>query len=135
MGFFRSLDPTCRGRARWATQWKPALNAFAIAFDGRPLHQPHNPAVITYTEARSNTRTSVLASSGDSLPDVEVVLGLVGSVWARVLVGQARDVFRPFVRVQASAGDGACPCHRVSDGVCQVTDVPQDRGAVLAADQ
>jgi putative transposase len=31
----RSLDPTGRGRARWATRWKPALNAFAIAFQGR----------------------------------------------------------------------------------------------------
>ena len=26
----RSLDPTGRGRARWVTRWKPALNAFAI---------------------------------------------------------------------------------------------------------
>ena len=31
----RSLDPTDRGRARWAMRWKPALNAFAITFDGR----------------------------------------------------------------------------------------------------
>jgi transposase-like protein len=31
----RSLDPTGRGRARWATRWKPALNAFAITFQGR----------------------------------------------------------------------------------------------------
>jgi putative transposase len=31
----RSLDPTGAGRARWATRWKPALNAFAITFDGR----------------------------------------------------------------------------------------------------
>jgi len=31
----RSLDPTGRGRARWAIRWKPAPNAFAIAFDGR----------------------------------------------------------------------------------------------------
>lgn len=31
----RSLDPTGRGRARWATRWKPALNAFAITFAGR----------------------------------------------------------------------------------------------------
>ena len=31
----RSLDPTGRGRARWAMRWKPALNAFAIAFAGR----------------------------------------------------------------------------------------------------
>ncbi|WP_373291150.1 IS256 family transposase [Pilimelia anulata] len=31
----RSLDPTGRGRAKWAVRWKPALNAFAIAFEGR----------------------------------------------------------------------------------------------------
>jgi putative transposase len=31
----RALDPTDKGRARWATRWKPALNAFAISFDGR----------------------------------------------------------------------------------------------------
>ena len=31
----RSLDPTKRGRARWAVRWKPALNAFALAFEGR----------------------------------------------------------------------------------------------------
>lgn len=31
----RSLDPTGKGRARWAIRWKPALNAFAIAFEGR----------------------------------------------------------------------------------------------------
>ena len=31
----RSLDPTGRGRTRWATRWKPVWNAFAIAFEGR----------------------------------------------------------------------------------------------------
>jgi transposase-like protein len=31
----RSLDPTGRGRARWVVRWKPALNAFAITFEGR----------------------------------------------------------------------------------------------------
>ena len=31
----RSLDPTGRGRKRWITRWKPALNAFAITFEGR----------------------------------------------------------------------------------------------------
>jgi hypothetical protein len=30
-----SLDPTGTGRKRWMTRWKPALNAFEIAFDGR----------------------------------------------------------------------------------------------------
>ena len=31
----RSLDLTGRGRARRVTRWKPALNAFAITFEGR----------------------------------------------------------------------------------------------------
>jgi hypothetical protein len=31
----RSLDPTGRGRQRWITRWKPALNAFALSFEGR----------------------------------------------------------------------------------------------------
>jgi putative transposase len=30
-----SLDPTGTGRKRWITRWKPALNAFAITFEGR----------------------------------------------------------------------------------------------------
>jgi putative transposase len=33
----RALDPTGCGRARWMIRWKPALNAFAITFEGR-LH-------------------------------------------------------------------------------------------------
>ncbi len=33
----RSLDPTGRGRQRWMNRWKPALNAFAITFEGRLL--------------------------------------------------------------------------------------------------
>ena len=31
----RSLDPKGTGRERWMNRWKPALNAFAITFDGR----------------------------------------------------------------------------------------------------
>ncbi len=31
----RALDPSGKGRARWAMRWKPALNAFAITFEGR----------------------------------------------------------------------------------------------------
>ncbi|MBO0808071.1 MAG: IS256 family transposase, partial [Actinobacteria bacterium] len=30
-----SLDPTGRGRKKWTNRWKSALNAFAIAFEGR----------------------------------------------------------------------------------------------------
>ena len=37
----RSLDPTGRGKARWAMRWKPALNAFAITFQGR-IHPAGN---------------------------------------------------------------------------------------------
>ena len=38
----RALDPTGRGRARWAIRWKPALNAFAITFEGRILPSKTN---------------------------------------------------------------------------------------------
>ncbi len=31
----RSLDPTGSGQERWMNRWKPALNAFAIAFEAR----------------------------------------------------------------------------------------------------
>ena len=31
----RSLDPTGKGRQRWAMRWKPALNAFSITFADR----------------------------------------------------------------------------------------------------
>ncbi len=31
----RALDPTGMGKARWVMRWKPALNAFAITFEGR----------------------------------------------------------------------------------------------------
>jgi putative transposase len=30
-----SLDQTGTGRRCWSMRWKPALNAFDIAFDGR----------------------------------------------------------------------------------------------------
>jgi hypothetical protein len=30
-----SLDPTGTGQRRWSIRWKPAFNAFDIAFDGR----------------------------------------------------------------------------------------------------
>jgi transposase-like protein len=33
----RSLDPTGRGAERWMNRWKPALNAFAVTFEGRLL--------------------------------------------------------------------------------------------------
>ena len=38
----RSLDPTGRGKARWAMRWKPALNAFAITFEGRIIPSTSN---------------------------------------------------------------------------------------------
>jgi transposase-like protein len=31
----RSLDPTGKRAHRWMNRWKPALNAFAITFEGR----------------------------------------------------------------------------------------------------
>jgi putative transposase len=30
-----SMDPTGTGQRRWSMRWKPALNAFDMAFDGR----------------------------------------------------------------------------------------------------
>lgn len=35
----RSLDPTGKGASRWMNRWKPALNAFAVTFDGRLFPQ------------------------------------------------------------------------------------------------
>jgi transposase-like protein len=35
-----SLDPTGKGRKRWITRWKAALNAFAITFEGRLTPTP-----------------------------------------------------------------------------------------------
>jgi putative transposase len=38
----RSLDPKGTGQTRWATRWKPALNAFAITFaDRMPAAEDH----------------------------------------------------------------------------------------------
>jgi putative transposase len=37
----RSLDPTGKGAHRWMNRWKPALNAFAITFDGRIFPTDH----------------------------------------------------------------------------------------------
>jgi len=31
----RGMDPKGTGQARWATRWKPALNAFAVTFADR----------------------------------------------------------------------------------------------------
>ena len=39
----RSLDPTGKGRARWTMRWKPALNAFAITFEGRITPSSNQP--------------------------------------------------------------------------------------------
>jgi putative transposase len=35
-----AIDPTGKGRQRWTNRWKPALNAFAIAFPGRLVKAP-----------------------------------------------------------------------------------------------
>jgi transposase-like protein len=39
----RSLDPTGRGRQRWMNRWRPALNVFAIAFEGRVVPATWTP--------------------------------------------------------------------------------------------
>lgn len=36
-----SLDPTGKGRKRWTMRWKPALQAFAITFEGRLTPTDH----------------------------------------------------------------------------------------------
>ena len=38
----RSLDPTGRGRARWAIRGKPAINALAITFESRIVASTSN---------------------------------------------------------------------------------------------
>ena len=38
-----SLDPTGKAPQRWSNRWKPVLNAFEMAFDGR-LHPEHDSA-------------------------------------------------------------------------------------------
>jgi putative transposase len=35
-----AIDPTGKGRQRWTNRWKPALNAFTIAFPGRITKSP-----------------------------------------------------------------------------------------------
>lgn len=35
-----AIDPTGKGRQRWTNRWKPALNAFTIAFPGRLVKIP-----------------------------------------------------------------------------------------------
>lgn len=42
----RALDPTGRGRARCVTRCKPALNAFAITFEGRTVPSSNNPSAM-----------------------------------------------------------------------------------------
>jgi hypothetical protein len=39
-----SLDPTGTGSKRWTMRWKPALNAFEIAFDGRLTAGRNHPS-------------------------------------------------------------------------------------------
>lgn len=36
-----ALDPTGTAKARWVRRWKPALNAFEIAFEGRLIGTTH----------------------------------------------------------------------------------------------
>ena len=45
----RSLDPTGRGRARWVTRWKAALNAFAITFEDESTSTTTNHGNRVYT--------------------------------------------------------------------------------------
>ncbi len=61
----RALDPTGRGRARWAIRWKPALNAFAITFEGRILPSKTNqPARPVTPKKIGHSRLEVTRLSG-----------------------------------------------------------------------
>ena len=55
----RSLDPTGGGRARWMVRWKPALNAFAIAFAGRLDRAIHRNRRTSHTASRTDPRPSL----------------------------------------------------------------------------
>jgi hypothetical protein len=44
-----SLDPTGTGRRRWSMRWKPALNAFDIAFDIAYPPAATRPTTTSYT--------------------------------------------------------------------------------------
>ena len=48
-----SLDPTGTGQRRWSIRWKPALNAFDMAFDGRLStgRKPSRSTKLSYTES------------------------------------------------------------------------------------
>jgi hypothetical protein len=56
----RSLDPTGRGRRKWITRWKPALNAFEVTFDGRLLPQANGESrgTVLPSESPKATHTS-----------------------------------------------------------------------------
>jgi hypothetical protein len=61
----RSLDPSGRGRARWVTRWKPALNAFAITFEGRITPSTTN-LPMTPLHHSSDTRLGLRRRFGQS---------------------------------------------------------------------
>ena len=58
----RSLNPTGKGRTRWAMRWKPALNAFAITFAGRIVPQQRQLAINASYTVRRTDPFSVLTS-------------------------------------------------------------------------
>ncbi|GAJ85892.1 hypothetical protein NBRGN_101_00080 [Nocardia brasiliensis NBRC 14402] len=51
----RSLDPTGRGRARRMMRWKPALNAFAITFEGRITPTDRSSGFGSHTPLKSTS--------------------------------------------------------------------------------
>lgn len=90
-----SLDPTGQGRKRWTLRWKPALQAFDIAFDGRlsigrrqlsqhEIHQSLGPVSLSvvasamprlYTVGPKMPVWSIVVSGWRSMP-------LISGVWA-----------------------------------------------------
>ena len=68
----RSLDPTGRGRQRWAVRWKPALNAFALMFEGRIF--PMSTTLENWSVATSqNAQFSNVADTQQQMTDPDPV--------------------------------------------------------------
>jgi pimeloyl-ACP methyl ester carboxylesterase len=66
-----SLDPTGKARQRWSNRWKPALNAFTVAFPGRITDAPSNAPIWPADIGRVPCRR---AGRGEGIRGCRVVL-------------------------------------------------------------
>ena len=72
-----SLDPTGKGRQRWTSRWKAALNAFDITFDGRLSTVTEvKPTKISYTVCLTDPLVQ-----GDDFVQAAVRPNPPGSAW------------------------------------------------------